>query len=51
MDTEFNEKAQQTAVRCDRYLSGAYQRGHDVWPVFGLYDLLESSTFLQAAAE
>ena len=51
MDTEFNDKTQQTAVRCDRFLHGAYQRGHDVWPVFGLYDLLESSAFLQAAAD
>jgi len=51
MDSEFNDKAQQTAVRCDRFLQGAYQRGHDVWPVFGLYDLLESSAFLQAAAD
>jgi twitching motility protein PilI len=41
----------QTAVRCDRYLSGAYQRGQDTWPVFGLYDLIESSAFLQASAE
>ena len=51
MDSEFNDKAPQTAVRCDRFLHGAYQRGHDVWPIFNLYDLLESSTFLQAAAE
>ncbi len=51
MKNEFNDKAPQTAVRCDRYLSGAYERGHDVWPVFSLYDLLESSTFLQAAAD
>ena len=51
MNSEFNDKTQQTAVRCDRFLRGAYQRGHDVWPVFGLYDLLESSAFLQAAAD
>jgi twitching motility protein PilI len=51
MDSEFNDKAPQTAVRCDRFLHGAYQRGHDAWPVFNLYDLLESSTFLQAAAD
>ena len=51
MDSEFSDKAPQTAVRCDRFLSGAYQRGHDVWPIFGLYDLLESSAFLQAAAD
>ncbi len=51
MGSEFNDKAPQTAVRCDRFLHGAYQRGHDMWPIFSLYDLLESSTFLQAAAE
>jgi cholesterol oxidase len=33
------------------FLKGAYQRGHDSWPVFGLYELVESNTFLQAAAE
>jgi len=51
LDSEFIEKWPQTAVRCDRYLHGAYQRGEDTWPIFNLYDLLESSTFLQAAAE
>ena len=51
MDTEFVESWPQTAVRCDRYLSGAYQRGADTWPVFDLYHLLESNTFLQASAE
>jgi len=50
-NSEFIDKWPQTAVRCDRYISGAYQRGQDTWPVFGLYDLLESSAFLQAAAE
>jgi twitching motility protein PilI len=50
-DSEFVDKWPQTAVRCDRYISGAYQRGQDTWPVFGLYDLLESSAFLQAAAD
>jgi twitching motility protein PilI len=51
MDNEFTENWPQTAIRCDRFLSGAYQRGQDVWPIFGLYDLIESNTFLQAAAE
>jgi twitching motility protein PilI len=41
----------ETIVRCDRFLKGAYHRGQDTWPIFGLYDLIESSTFLQAAAE
>ena len=51
MDSDFKDKAPQTAVRCDRFLNGAYQRGQDEWPIFGLYDLLESSAFLQAAAD
>lgn len=50
-ESEFIDNWPQTAVRCDRYLGGAYQRGQDNWPVFNLYDLLESGTFLQAAAE
>ena len=51
MDNEHVEKWPPTVVRCDRYLSGAFQRGQDIWPVFGLYDLVESNTFLQASAE
>ncbi len=48
---EFSNEAPDTAVRCDRFLHGAYQRGQDNWPVFGLYDLIESGSFLQAAAD
>ena len=51
MVSEYAEKAPQTAVRCDRFLQGVYERGPDAWPVFDFYSLLESSTFLQAAAE
>lgn len=51
MDSEYVEHAPQTAARCERFLHGAYQRGPDSWPVFNFYDLLESSSFLQAAAE
>ena len=50
-NTEYVEQGPQTAVRCDRFLNGAYERGPDNWPVFNFYDLLESGTFLQAAAE
>ena len=50
-DSEMTDAWPQTAVRCDRYLSGAYQRGQDTWPIFGLYALIESGAFLQAAAE
>ena len=50
-DGELIDHWPQTAVRCDRYIAGAYQRGEDIWPVFNFYDLLESSAFLQASAE
>ena len=49
--SEFTDESPVTAVRCDRFLHGAYQREQDNWPVFGLYDLIESSAFLQAAAD
>ena len=48
---EYVEQWPQTAVRCDRFLIGAYQRGEDTWPVMDLYDFIESNLFLQAAAE
>lgn len=51
MDNEYTDQWPETVVRCDRYIRGAYKRGHDIWPVFGLYDLIESSSFLQAAAD
>ena len=51
MDHEFAEENQETIVRCDRFLGGVYQRGDESWPVFSLSDLVESNTFLQAAAE
>jgi len=50
-DREYVDKWPETALRCDRFVKGAYHRGSETWPIFGLYDLLESSTFLQAAAE
>ena len=51
MDDEFSSESPQTIVRCDRFLGGIYQRGEDSWPVFNLFDLVESNMFLQAAAE
>ena len=50
-DREFVDRWPETALRCDRFVNGAYQRAADTWPIFGLYDLIESNTFLQAAAE
>ena len=51
MNNEHVDKWPPTVVRCDRYISGAYKRGQDTWPVFGLYDLVESTAFLQASAD
>lgn len=51
MDNEYATEWPETVVRCDRYIRGAYKRGQDTWPIFGLYELLESSSFLQAAAD
>jgi twitching motility protein PilI len=50
-DHEFANEARETIVRCDRFLAGVYQRGDDSWPVFNLFDLVESNVFLQASAE
>ena len=51
MEHEYKDQAVKTIVRCDRFLGGTYQRGDDAWPVFNLFDLVESKMFLQAAAE
>lgn len=51
MDHEFTKETAEPAVRCDRYLAGGYKRGEDTWPVFNLFDFVESNLFLQAAQE
>ena len=51
MDHEYSEEAVKTIVRCENFLAGSYRRGEDCWPVFNLFDLVESKMFLQAAAE
>ncbi|MEJ2172434.1 MAG: chemotaxis protein CheW [Woeseiaceae bacterium] len=50
-DHEFTETWPDTVVRCDRFLTGAYARGEETWPVLNLFDFIESNLFLQAAAE
>ena len=50
-DSEFSSVPVDTIVRCDRFLNGAYKRGDESWPVFNLFELVESNLFLQAAAE
>jgi len=51
MDHESTDKWPQTAVRCDRFLTGAYKRGEETWPVLNIFDFVESNLYLQAAAE
>ena len=51
MEEEFTEEIAETAVRCERYLAGTYQRGEERWPVFDLFRFVESNLFLQAADE
>ena len=46
-DTDVEE----TVARCEGFLAGTYKRGDEFWPVFNLFDFVESKMFLQAAAE
>lgn len=48
-DREFIDQVPETAVRCERFLTGSYERGDQRWPVLSLFDLVESNLFLQAA--
>lgn len=48
---EFTEELPQTIVRCDRFLTGAYRRSDETWPILNLFDFVESNVFLQAAEE
>ena len=49
-EKEFSADLPPTLLRCERYLAGAFKRGAEVWPVFSARTLLESTSFLQAAA-
>jgi hypothetical protein len=51
MDHEHRDETPETIVRCDRFVDGGYQRSEEAWPIFNLFDLVESNLFLQAAAE
>jgi twitching motility protein PilI len=48
---EFTDRWPDTIVRCERFLKGAYRRNEERWPIFDLFDFVESNLFLQAAAE
>jgi twitching motility protein PilI len=49
-EAEFSSDAPPTLVRCERYLAGAFRRGAEQWPVLSLRSLVESQSFLEAAA-
>ena len=51
VEAERGDSWPETIVRCDRFLIGAYRRNEDIWPIFNLFDFVESNLFLQAAAE
>ena len=51
VEHEHTDEQPETAVRCDRFVAGAYERNDERWPIFNLFDLIESNLFLQAAAE
>jgi twitching motility protein PilI len=50
-DHEFTAENPDVAVRCERFLTGGYKRGDEIWPIFNMFDFVESNLFLQAAAE
>jgi twitching motility protein PilI len=49
-DREHRPETPETFIRCERYLTGAFERGDESWPVFSLQRLLGSEEF-QLAAE
>ncbi|MEZ5564823.1 MAG: chemotaxis protein CheW [Gammaproteobacteria bacterium] len=49
VDRELADESPATAIRADRFLTGNFQRGGEVWPVFSLTRLLEAREFQRAA--
>lgn len=50
-EQELGRQLPDTIIRCERFLTGAYLRGEESWPVFDLFEFVESPLFLQAAEE
>ncbi|MFA5627608.1 MAG: chemotaxis protein CheW [Thiohalomonadaceae bacterium] len=48
-EEEFNAESGMDESDFRQYLSGIYQQGDEVWPVFGLHRLAESNEFMQVA--
>lgn len=49
VETEHSDEWPPTIIRCETYISGAYRRGRESWPVFSPNKLVGSPEFLQAA--
>ncbi len=50
VDGEYSKHIPQTIARCEHFLTGAFVRAGDSWPVLDLRALIESDQFLQAAS-
>ncbi len=48
---EYRENIPETMVRCDQYVSGNFSRGGEVWPIFGMQQLLAAEEFRRAAID
>jgi chemotaxis signal transduction protein len=49
--SDFSQEPADTAIRCERYLSGTYRRGGESWPLFKFSKLVEDDQFLQAGEQ
>jgi twitching motility protein PilI len=49
-EADFQPAPPPTLVRCERYLSGAFRKSGESWPVLSLKLLVEAPSFLQAAS-
>ncbi len=50
VDAEYSAETPAVELRCETYLAGAFTRGDERWPVFGMSRLLESPEFGRPAA-
>ena len=49
-DEERGREAPNLDININRYLTGTYRQGNELWWVIDLYEMVESSEFMQVAA-
>jgi twitching motility protein PilI len=49
LDSEHTTEVPRGVIRCEHYLTGAFERGVEIWPVFDVDRLQTSEEFQQAA--